>query len=1189
MSRDRLPYFRFVGRANLFAVIAAFVLIFLASGTSFADIPGDEDISENIFATELAPVVDYGIFSERFIAVRLKPAPRGMSPIQTPPPENEEEEIFDPKPMKPPERPPVPVDPSFLDQPLACTATVVNASATSGNEDESFMAVNPTNTQNIVVFSNLSASSIHRSYTTNGGTSWTHGTVATGVACCDAQAAWDNFGNLFVVYINGSVNQINVILSTNGGATFGSPVTVGTGSVDQPSIAVGNGSVWVDWNLSGNMVARGAPVTGLGALGAFAAVQTIPSAAGTYGGIAVGPGANGGKVIVTYTSPSGGQGPGTIYTNTDADGLGAGGFGARVTVTTTNVGGFDFIPAQSGRSIDSEPGVVWDATGGTFNNRIYLVYTEEVVAESNDTDIMMRTSTDDGATWSAPVRVNDDATTRSQFLPYLTLDKTTGTVAVGFHDARNDNGTVGTGGTNTTANDDAEYFATYSTNGGTTWAANTRISGGWSNAAAAGASTDYGDYEGQMAQSGKLYAIWADNSNCDGTNPNGTAHQFDLYMGTLTIPGGGATPTVTNTATPTNTPTNTPTSTPTFTPTRTSTNTPTPAATATNTSTATFTATNTPTRTSTNTPTNTATPTFTQTNTATNTPTAANTPTFTATNTATSTPTPLLSVSLPNVTASPGTEVTIPVTVGDTTGLQITSYDFQITFDPTIVQPSASPSDTAGTLSSAMLITPNTSNSGHLIISAFQGNFLAGAGTLINLKFTVVGASGSTPLTFEDYTDPNSLFHPAFQFNEGVPASALTNGSITVVGTVITGSVTYGNSIGSPTPRYVSNATITGTGSPNVTTTTAAPGGPTEGRYYLSGFGGGNYTVAPSKTGSANNISSFDAGRIAQHVAGNTFLTGNQLVVADVSNNGTISSFDAAEIANYVVSGSPAGITGTWKFNPVNLSYASVPSSITGQDYSALLMGEVTGNWTNTGARPVGSRQLTEGSDSFGDGTESIAVAAPHLAAPADSEILIPVSVHGVANKGIIAYEFDLRYDPSVIQPQANPVDVTGTISRGFTAVAKSDEPGLLRVAVYGAMPLDNNGLLLNLRFTAGGASGTVSPLMWERIMFNEGDSLTMTANGQVELSSAVINPAEINGRVITALGLGVPNARVTLTDTDEQTRTAVSNGFGYYRFSGLELGETYTFSVESRGWAFTPITVSVTDEVISVDMIASK
>ena len=121
------------------------------------------------------------------------------------------------------------------------------------------------------------------------------------------------------------------------------------------------------------MVARGAPVTGLGAWGPFNAQQTIPSATGSFGGIAVGPGPNGGKVIVTYQSPTGGQGPATIFANVDADGLGAGGFGARITVSATNVGGFDFIPAQNGRSIDAEAGLVWDATGGPFNDRIYLV------------------------------------------------------------------------------------------------------------------------------------------------------------------------------------------------------------------------------------------------------------------------------------------------------------------------------------------------------------------------------------------------------------------------------------------------------------------------------------------------------------------------------------------------------------------------------------------------------------------------------------------------------------------------------------------------------------------------------------------------------------------------------------------------------------------------------------------------
>ena len=146
----------------------------------------------------------------------------------------------------PKERAPRPTDLLFV--PLTCLEPVVNVSATTGNQAESFMNVNPTNPNNLVATSNTNAASIFRAYSTDAGATWTRGTVATGVACCDGQAAWDTFGNLFLVYINNSVNQINVILSTDGGATFSAPVTAGTGSVDQPSIAVGNGSVWVDWN-----------------------------------------------------------------------------------------------------------------------------------------------------------------------------------------------------------------------------------------------------------------------------------------------------------------------------------------------------------------------------------------------------------------------------------------------------------------------------------------------------------------------------------------------------------------------------------------------------------------------------------------------------------------------------------------------------------------------------------------------------------------------------------------------------------------------------------------------------------------------------------------------------------------------------------------------------------------------------
>ena len=61
----------------------------------------------------------------------------------------------------------------------------------------------------------------------------------------------------------------------------------------------------------------------------------------------------------------------------------------------------------------------------------------------------------------------------------------------------------------------------------------------------------------------------------------------------------------------------------------------------------------------------------------------------------------------------------------------------------------------------------------------------------------------------------------------------------------------------------------------------------------------------------------------------------------------SLNSFDAALIAQFAVSiPNPASIVGTWKFSPASRNYASVITDTPNQDYSAILVGEVTGNWT---------------------------------------------------------------------------------------------------------------------------------------------------------------------------------------------------------------------------------------------------
>ncbi|MFN0277057.1 MAG: DUF4394 domain-containing protein [Pyrinomonadaceae bacterium] len=408
--------------------------------------------------------------------------------------------------------------------------------------------------------------------------------------------------------------------------------------------------------------------------------------------------------------------------------------------------------------------------------------------------------------------------------------------------------------------------------------------------------------------------------------------------------------------------------------------------------------------------------------------------------------------------------------------------------------------------------------------------------------------------------------------------STATNTATPTPPAVISGTVTYGNALGSPAPpRFVSNVLISAAGSPPLSDITDGLGA-TAGQYSLTGFGAGSYTITPSKTGGVNGaVNSFDSARIAQHVASIMMLTGNQLIVADTSGVDGITSFDAALVARYVVALPGSGSTGNWIFLPSSRNYPTITSSLAGEDYSGLLMGEVSGNWVNTGARPAHGPE------------RSTSVAAPRLVTPADNEVIIPVSVQGAANKDIIAYEFDLRYDPTVIQPQAVPVDLAGTVSSRLTVAVNTEEAGLLRVAIYGPLPIDDNGLLMNLRFNAVGAPGSVSPLVFEKMMFNEGDPGTQVTDGQVELTAAGANQAEISGRLLNSMGQGIPNARVTLTDTTGQTRTIVSNGFGVYRFGALQVGQTYTISVESRSISFAPVMVSITGPAVNVDVIAEQ
>ena len=429
--------------------------------------------------------------------------------------------------------------------------TNVNTTKMSGNQLETEIAVNPLNANNLVVVGvnqnkNSAAMVVSRSF--DGGKTWS--VVGLGAAQdgfsgstprVDPHVTFDGYGTAYVTYMVASSKRelrIMVSQSVDGGATWTTRTAVsGLGlGVDYPFFATGpdatrlsRQTLWLGFTDTRTkqikmVVARG---TSKGGLGAFTAPFVVGETAGSYGSAAVGPL---GEIAVAWQTNVGGQGPAKIYTDVNTAGLGNR-FAWRgdTLAANTNVGGFDYVPAQPDRSIDAVATIRFDrAANSPTNGRLYMVYTDEDGNESNDTDIVLQYSDNRGASWSGKQIVNDDISGRSQFLPSLAIDQNTGYVAMTWMDSRNSKN-----------NNTAELWGTVSVNHGASVMANKKISAGVSYEGGADAYStddlDFGDYLGLVYINGKFTAVWSDNSNSTRNNPDGTTKGMDLYVAVVTV------------------------------------------------------------------------------------------------------------------------------------------------------------------------------------------------------------------------------------------------------------------------------------------------------------------------------------------------------------------------------------------------------------------------------------------------------------------------------------------------------------------------------------------------------------------------------------------------------------------------------------------------------------------------------
>ena len=142
-----------------------------------------------------------------------------------------------------------------------------------------------------------------------------------------------------------------------------------------------------------------------------------------------------------------------------------------------------------------------DRSGGPRNGTIYVVAPEKNFAGGDAADIFLWKSSDQGTTWSAPIRVNQDAANgKLQYHAAVNVDAGGG-VNVIYHDCRNSNN-----------NDSVDTYVNRSVDGGATWTEIKVNDAKFRPAYISGLATGYqGDYIGITSTSNKIIPNWADN------------------------------------------------------------------------------------------------------------------------------------------------------------------------------------------------------------------------------------------------------------------------------------------------------------------------------------------------------------------------------------------------------------------------------------------------------------------------------------------------------------------------------------------------------------------------------------------------------------------------------------------------------------------------------------------------------
>lgn len=390
-----------------------------------------------------------------------------------------------------------------------------------------------------------------------------------------------------------------------------------------------------------------------------------------------------------------------------------------------------------------------------------------------------------------------------------------------------------------------------------------------------------------------------------------------------------------------------------------------------------------------------------------------------------------ISVAVANGNGGQGGSAELAISAANVKGL--VAADLTLSFGSTILR---GVSARTGNLTPGWALTTNTATPGQVRLSFVStGGAVTGSGVLAYVTFDVLGAPGTS----------TALQLSALSFNDGAIPTQTTNGTFNVDNVYdVAGTISFWNG------GVVSNTLLAMQGDRLFNGTSQS-----DGTYTVRGAPAGNYTLTPNKSDNVNGISAYDASLALQHAVGTALLTGPAAIAGDVNQSGQINSMDAYYILQKAVDLIALPFPGAgkvWTFSPTTRSITGLSSHRTGEDFTAILIGDVSGNWNAPSLVRSGVFSATETGLQLRVG-----------GVRADNVIPVTVQVNpGTAS--VQSLDLRLTYDPAQVAWDAVEL---GDVGDGWMVAQNGATPGKLSVALAGATPITEAGVLLTLRFHA--------------------------------------------------------------------------------------------------------------------------